>query len=67
MPDESCRNCGVELHVQSTCSTCREPIQQICPECRYVTLERIHTRCTSGLERMSMLEPPVQILPIITT
>lgn len=50
MPDESCRNCGTELRVESTCSECRQAIQQICPECGYATLERIHLDCTLGLE-----------------
>lgn len=67
MPDESCRNCGKSLQIQNKCSTCREPIQQICSECRYATLERIHTRCASGFEMMSTIEPPVQILPSIMT
>ncbi|MEC4848097.1 MAG: hypothetical protein RI100_02825 [Nitrosarchaeum sp.] len=66
MPDESCRNCRMNLRVQNKCSTCMEPIQQICSECRYATLERIHTRCASGLEMISTVEPPVQIFPVIT-
>ena len=54
MPDESCRNCGTELQAESTCSECRQPIQQICPECGYATLERIHFDCTLGLEMVSV-------------
>jgi predicted amidophosphoribosyltransferase len=60
MPDESCRNCGAELHVQSTCSECHEPIQQICPECTYAPLERIHSDCTLGLEVISTSSSPGQ-------
>ncbi len=52
MPDESCRNCGTGLQMESKCSQCDQPIQQICPECGYATLERIHFDCTYGLEIM---------------
>ncbi len=60
MPDESCRNCGTDLQVESKCSQCNEPIQQICPECKYATLERIHFDCTLGLEIISKYETPKQ-------
>lgn len=50
MPDTLCRNCGTELQVQSKCSQCTQPIQQICPQCHYATLEQIHADCISGLE-----------------
>lgn len=53
MPDESCRNCGTELEVETSCSECNQAIQQICPECGYATLERIHFNCTSGLEMVN--------------
>lgn len=66
MPDELCKNCGINPQVQNVCLTYKEPIQQICSECSYVTLERIHSRCSSGFEMMPMIEPPVQILPITT-
>ena len=54
MPDESCRNCGAELETESKCSECNQAIQQICPECNYATLERIHFDCTRGLEMISV-------------
>ena len=60
MPDESCRNCGTKLQVESTCSECRQPIQQVCPECGYAILERIHFDCTMGLEVMSTAKPQGQ-------
>ena len=66
MPDESCRNCGTGLKIQSTCSECREPIQQICPKCRYATLERIHFDCTMGLETICVGESHGQT-PMVTS
>jgi len=53
MPDTLCRNCGTELEIQSKCSECRQPIQQICPKCNYATLEQIHFDCTLGFEIMT--------------
>ena len=53
MPDTSCRNCGTELQIESECSECRESIQQVCPKCRYATLERTHSDCTLGFEMIS--------------
>lgn len=64
MPDELCRNCGMSLQVQNKYSTCREPIQQICSECRYTTLERVHNRCLSRFKMMSTIELPAQFLQI---
>lgn len=51
MPDTLCRNCGTELQIQSKCTQCTQPIQQICPQCRYATLEQIHDDCIYGLEK----------------
>lgn len=56
MPDESCRNCGAELEIETTCSECNQAIQQICPKCNYKTLERIHFDCTYGLEMSTHAE-----------
>ncbi|RDJ31300.1 MAG: hypothetical protein DWQ18_03160 [Crenarchaeota archaeon] len=53
MPDELCRNCGNELQVESWCSECRQPIQQLCGNCNYATLERIHADCALGFEQFS--------------
>ncbi|MBS3926759.1 MAG: hypothetical protein KGZ34_08750 [Nitrosarchaeum sp.] len=64
MPEELCRNCGMSLQIQNKCSTCKEPIQQICSECRYTTLERIHSRYSSRFEMMSTIEPPARFLQI---
>ena len=61
MPDESCRNCGTALQIESICSECRQAIQQICPECGYATLERIHSDCTRGLEIMTVEESQRQV------
>jgi len=66
MPDESYKNYGVSPQVQNKCFIYKEPIQQICSECSYATLERIHSRCSSGFEIMSRIEPPIQIFPITT-
>lgn len=66
MPDELCRNCGMNPQVQNACFTYNELIQQICSEYSYATLERIHSRWSSGFEMRPMIEPPVQILPITT-
>ena len=60
MPDESCRNCGTELQVESTCSECNQAIQQVCPACGYATLERIHFDCTFGLEMVNESEQKLQ-------
>ena len=51
MPDTLCRNCGTELQIQSKCTQCTQPIQQICPQCHYATLEQIHADCIYGLEK----------------
>ncbi|MDX1533921.1 MAG: hypothetical protein R3230_06935 [Nitrosopumilaceae archaeon] len=50
MPDTLCRNCGSELQEISKCSECKQAIQQECPNCKYATLEQVHTDCIYGFE-----------------
>jgi len=50
MSDTLCRNCNAELQVESECSECNKPIQQICKKCHYATMQQIHDDCTYGLE-----------------
>ena len=50
MYDKLCRNCGIELTIQSSCSQCLLAICQICRNCGYATFEQIHNDCTIGFE-----------------
>lgn len=67
MPDTLCRNCGTELKEQSRCSECRKAIQQVCPNCKYATLEQIHTNCVSGFEMVHELASGDQTTMVKTT
>lgn len=45
MPDTLCRKCGAELERHSKCPECLQTIQEVCPKCQYISLEKFHMVC----------------------
>lgn len=45
LPDESCRNCGLDLRVLDLCGLCFKPTKHFCPTCHLESQEHYHLKC----------------------
>jgi predicted amidophosphoribosyltransferase len=62
MPDESCRRCGGTLIKFSLCAECRRTMQQVCPKCGLITVEKLHRDYFYAIEPIQVASPHLVIL-----